>query len=123
LDAALPPVMGDRNRLKQLLLNLLTNAIKYNKPGGWVRVILEGDADEVSLAVKDTGCGIPAKSLPRVFERFYRGPDQEDQSLGAGLGLAIAKRIAENHRGEISVVSKVGKGSTFTVRIPIQATN
>jgi signal transduction histidine kinase len=119
LDTALSPVMGDRNRLKQLLLNLLTNAIKYNKSGGWVRVILESDEDEVLLSVKDSGCGIPAKSLPRVFERFYRGPDQEDQSLGAGLGLAIAKRIVENHRGEISVVSKVGKGSTFTVRIPI----
>jgi signal transduction histidine kinase len=120
LDSALPPVMGDRNRLKQLLLNLLTNAIKYNKPGGWVQVNLKGDGDDVLLSVKDSGCGIPAKSLPRIFERFYRGPDQEDQSLGAGLGLAIAKRIVENHRGEISVASKVGKGSTFTVRIPIQ---
>ena len=120
LTASISPVMGDRNRLKQLLLNLLTNAIKYNQPGGKVHVSLQSKGNEVLLAVKDTGSGIPAKSLPRIFERFYRVPDQEAQSRGAGLGLAIAKRIAENHQGSIEVVSKRRKGSTFTVRMPIQ---
>jgi signal transduction histidine kinase len=121
LSSAIPPVMGDRNRLKQLVLNLLTNAIKYNQPGGKVHVRLYSQDHEALLAVEDTGCGIPAESLPRIFERFYRVPDQETQSHGAGLGLAIAKRIAENHQGTIEVSSQAGVGSTFTIRLPIQS--
>lgn len=118
IDRNLTPLQGDRNRLKQLLLNLLTNAIKYNRPGGSVRIRLARERDEFVLSVSDNGRGIPPESLPHVFERFFRVPDQEGRSSGTGLGLAIAKRIAESHRGTIQVDSVLDTGSTFTVRLP-----
>ncbi|MEW6568706.1 MAG: HAMP domain-containing sensor histidine kinase [Chloroflexota bacterium] len=118
VDRSLTPVQGDRNRLKQLLLNLLTNAIKYNRPGGSIRIRLAREGDEFVLAVSDSGRGIPPESLAHVFERFFRVPDQEGRIGGTGLGLAIAKRIAESHRGTIEVKSELNMGSTFTVRLP-----
>lgn len=118
VDRNLTPIQGDRNLLKQLLLNLLTNAVKYNRRGGTVRVRVSREQDEVILAVSDTGRGIPADSLPHMFERFYRVPDQEGRVLGSGLGLTIAKRIAENHRGRIEVTSEIGRGSVFSVYLP-----
>ncbi|HLB63773.1 MAG TPA: ATP-binding protein [Anaerolineales bacterium] len=121
IDRGLPPLQGDRNRLKQLLLNLLTNAIKYNQRGGRVEIRLHRQADQAVLEVGDTGRGIPHDSLPHVFERFFRVPDQEARVAGTGLGLAIAKRIAESHRGQIEVASEVGHGTTFTVRLPLAA--
>jgi K+-sensing histidine kinase KdpD len=125
LKMNLPPeestVRGDRNRLKQLLLNLLTNAIKYNFAEGEVHVSLSQKDQVAQLAVSDTGAGIPPESLPHVFERFYRVPAKEGSTLGTGLGLAIAKRIAENHRGSIEVKSKPGEGSMFTVLLPTQS--
>ena len=119
VDPALGPVYGDRNRLKQVLLNLLTNAVKYNQKGGLVRVSVSAEGSEAVLSVTDTGRGIPPESLPRVFERFYRGPDQEAATAGTGLGLAIAKRIVESNQGTIGVTSEAGKGSVFTVRLPL----
>ena len=118
LDPIPGPVYGDRNRLKQVVLNLLTNAIKYNQKGGLVRVSVSAGASQSVLSVSDTGRGIPPDSLPRVFERFYRVPDQEGATAGTGLGLAIAKRIVESNRGTIEVTSEVGQGTTFTVRLP-----
>ncbi len=118
LDTTLAPVPGDRNRLKQLLLNLLTNAIKYNQRGGKVFIRLSRRDDRIELAVQDTGRGIPAESLPHIFERFYRVPEREGPGGGTGLGLAIAKRIVESHQGEIRVESIFGQGSTFTVSLP-----
>jgi len=118
VDRNLAPIQGDRNQLKQLLLNLLTNAVKYNRRGGAVSVRVSREQDAVILAVSDTGKGIPADSLPHMFERFYRVPDQEGRVLGSGLGLAIAKHIAENHRGRIEVTSEIGKGSVFSVYLP-----
>ena len=112
------PVYGDRNRLKQVVLNLLTNAVKYNQNGGRVRVVVSGEGSTAVLAVSDSGRGIPAESLPHMFERFYRVPDQEGATAGTGLGLAIAKRIVEANHGTIDVLSEIGKGSTFTVRLP-----
>ncbi|MGA9533273.1 MAG: ATP-binding protein, partial [Anaerolineales bacterium] len=118
-DPSLAPVPADRNRLKQIFLNLLTNAIKYNKPNGSVHVSLRRtDGDMIAVDVQDTGKGIPAENLPHVFERFYRVPDQEGHVGGTGLGLAIARRIAEAHHGSIEVTSEDGVGSTFTVRLP-----
>lgn len=112
------PVQGDRNRMKQVFLNLLTNAIKYNQAGGQVlvRVYLEGN--EAVTCVSDTGRGIPPDSLPHVFERFYRVPDPGRSVAGTGLGLAIARRIVEAHHGTITVQSEVGQGSVFCVRLP-----
>ena len=118
LDSTLAPVPGDRNRLKQLLLNLLTNAIKYNQRGGKIFIRLSRHDDRIELAVQDTGRGIPAESLPHIFERFYRVPEREGRGGGTGLGLAIAKRIVESHQGEIRVESEAGQGSTFTVSLP-----
>jgi signal transduction histidine kinase len=118
-ERSLTPVHGDRNRLKQLVLNLLTNAIKYNHEDGNVKISLQRDDSTVVLDVEDTGCGIPAESLPHIFERFYRVPDQEKDVKGTGLGLVIAKRIARNHNGDIEVESEVGKGSIFRLRLPI----
>ncbi len=118
VDRSLTPLQGDRNRLKQLLLNLLTNAIKYNRPGGSIRIWLERQGDEFLLGVSDSGRGIPPESLPHVFDRFFRVPDQEGRVAGTGLGLAIAKRIAESHRGTIEVESTLNVGTTFIVRLP-----
>jgi signal transduction histidine kinase len=118
IDRELSPVQGDRNRLKQVLLNLLTNAIKYNDPGGKVIVGLHKQEDDVVLRVSDSGRGIPPESLPHIFQRFYRVPAHERQEVGSGLGLAIAKRIVESHQGKIEIESTVGTGSTFTVRLP-----
>jgi len=112
------PVVGDRNRLKQVVLNLLTNAVKYNQKGGLIRVAVSGEGPHAVLSVTDTGRGIPPESLPHMFERFYRVPDQEGATAGTGLGLAIAKRIVEANRGTIEIESEIGKGSTFTVRLP-----
>ncbi|MGH2628808.1 MAG: ATP-binding protein [Anaerolineales bacterium] len=118
LDSTLAPVPGDRNRLKQVLLNLLTNAIKYNQRGGKVFIRLARRDDRIELAVQDTGRGIPSESLPHIFERFYRVPEREGRGAGTGLGLAIAKRIVENHQGDIRVESTAGQGSTFTISLP-----
>jgi signal transduction histidine kinase len=117
-DRSVSPVHGDRNRLKQLLLNLLTNAVKYNVKGGSIHVKLRREGNELLLSVKDIGRGIPAESLPHIFDRFYRVPDQESRVSGTGLGLVIAQRIAINHQGQIEVESKVDEGSTFTLRLP-----
>jgi signal transduction histidine kinase len=118
IDRSIIPVQGDRNRLKQVLLNLLTNAIKYNRPGGKVILRLKQKRESLLLTIEDTGPGIPEDSLPFIFDRFYRVPDQEGDAPGTGLGLAIAKRIVETHGGTISVESEVNKGSTFFLRLP-----
>jgi signal transduction histidine kinase len=109
---------GDRDQIKQLILNLLSNAIKYNHAGG--RVFVRGweDNGKVSLEVRDTGPGIPPDAIPRLFERFYRVPDLYPDRTGTGLGLSICKRIVENHKGSISVVSNVGVGTSFIVQLP-----
>jgi two-component system phosphate regulon sensor histidine kinase PhoR len=118
IDPSVSTVPGDRNRLKQVILNLLTNAIKYNQPGGMVRIQLRRDGDEVLASVSDSGKGIPPESLPHIFERFYRVPDQEGRVGGTGLGLAISKRITEAHQGTLTVESQATKGTTFTVTLP-----
>jgi two-component system, OmpR family, sensor kinase len=116
-------IMGDVDRLKQLLLNLISNAIKYTPDGGTVNVSLSKNNGWAYLSVADTGLGIPAEDLPYIFDRFYRvdkarARGQSGQG-GAGLGLAIAKWIAQAHGGDIDVVSKVGEGTTFTITLPI----
>ena len=121
-DRTLSPLMGDRNQLKRLLMNLITNAIKYNHKGGWVRISVQRKDDDALLMVSDNGKGIPTDDLPNLFKRFYRVPDQEGLISGTGLGLAIAKRIAQNHNGTIDVESKEGEGTTFMVVLPFSAT-
>ena len=114
-----PPVMGDVGQLKQLVINLLDNAIRHTPRGGAVTVGLQSLDDQVCLTVKDTGSGIAAEHLPHIFERFYRADQARDrESGGTGLGLAIAQEIVLAHHGTIRVKSEVGKGSVFTVRFP-----
>lgn len=112
------PVSGNEAALRRLLVVLLDNAIHYTPAGGAVRVCLQTEAGEARLEVRDTGIGIPAEALPRVFERFYRADASRNRrSGGFGLGLSVAKWIAERHQASIEVESKEGEGSVFQVRI------
>lgn len=113
-------VMGDPDRLKQLLMNLVDNAIKHTPSGGSVTISLERDEQWVRISVADTGVGIPASDLTKIFDRLYRVDKSRARDKGGtGLGLAIAKWVAEAHGGRIDVRSQVGKGSVFTVWLPI----
>jgi heavy metal sensor kinase len=113
-------VMGDSDRLKQLLLNLLSNGMKYTPPGGKVTLALHREGAHAVLTVSDTGIGIPPEDLSHIFDRFYRVDKARSRAQGGtGLGLSIAKWIAEAHGGEITVSSEVDEGSVFTVRLPL----
>jgi signal transduction histidine kinase len=115
-------VPGDRDRLRQALANLLDNAVKYTPAGGrvTVRAREEADAGGVRLEVADTGIGIAAQDLPRIWERLYRG-DQSRTERGLGLGLSLVRAIVRAHGGTVEVETDVGRGSTFTVRLPRRA--
>jgi signal transduction histidine kinase len=113
-------VRGDRHRLRQLLLNLVDNAVKYNQPGGWVSMSLSKAAGKAELVISNTGPGISPESLPRVFDRFYRGDASHSQDVeGCGLGLSIAQWIVSVHKGEIRIDSVPTKLTTVTVRLPL----
>lgn len=115
----IPPVRGHRGRLKQVLTNLLDNAVKFTGEGGTVRLSASARVGRVELVVEDNGVGIPPEDLPRVFDRFYRADKARSrESGGAGLGLAIAKSIVESHAGTLSVDSQPGRGSRFRVSLP-----
>ena len=117
-----PDVMGDGDQLVQVLNNLLGNAIKYTPGGGTVRVSLwSTDNSGVSIQVADNGIGIPEQDLPRIFERFYQVDKARGPSRGTGLGLAIVNEIVQAHEGHISVNSKPGSGTIFTVWLPVLA--
>ncbi|HEY6045794.1 MAG TPA: heavy metal sensor histidine kinase [Pyrinomonadaceae bacterium] len=112
---------GDDDLLKRLLLNLLDNAVKYTPRGGEIKLRLATHNGDARITVEDTGVGIAAEDQPRVFDRFYRVDRARSRALGgAGLGLSIARWIVEAHKGKISVESKVGTGSTFTVELPLR---
>jgi signal transduction histidine kinase len=118
-DDHFPPVTGDQERLKQVLVNLISNAIKYNREAGRVDVGLSLFNDSLRVSVADTGQGIPAEALPHVFDKFYRVERDENMAKGTGLGLAIVKQIVEAHGGDIRVESEPGVGSTFTFTLPV----
>lgn len=124
LDLAAPAVltvMVDPQRMAQVVDNLVSNAIKYTPPGGHVQVCLAVDGSRVELEVADTGIGIEAQDRERLFTRFFRAKDAEERSIqGVGLGLSIAKSIVEGHGGRIEVESKVGSGTVFRVRLPLE---
>jgi heavy metal sensor kinase len=113
-------IRGDRIRLKQLFRNLLENAIRYTPSGGTISVSAVRQGKTGIIAVRDTGIGIPEEHLPHIFERFYRADKARSRADGgAGLGLSICQHIAEVHGGRIEVESRVGKGSTFSVFLPL----
>jgi two-component system phosphate regulon sensor histidine kinase PhoR len=113
-------VMGDRTRMEQAFVNLLDNAVKFNRPGGEVRIETTRSADgKVGITISDTGIGIPSDDLPRIFERFYRVDKARSREVGGtGLGLAIVKHVVERMNGAVTVESALGKGSTFVVTLP-----
>lgn len=113
----------DRERIVQLMTNLIGNALKFTPRGGGVSVRLEDRDGEVGIMVSDTGPGIPPDELPRIFERFYRGTNTGDaRASGSGLGLAIARSIVEMHGGTIDVGSEIGRGTEFRIHLPRTAT-
>lgn len=114
----LPRVQADQARLKQVLINLLDNGIKYNRESGSVTVCLEACEEHAIVRVRDTGEGIPAQDLPHIFEKMYRAGRRGRYVEGSGLGLSIVQRIVEQHGGAISVESRPGAGTTFTVTLP-----
>jgi two-component system phosphate regulon sensor histidine kinase PhoR len=114
----LPMVPVDSERMEQVLLNLIHNAIKHTPPGGKIILSAEVIGGEIIIKVKDTGEGIAEKDIPRIFERFYK-TDQARASGGTGLGLAIAKHIVEAHRGRIWVESTEWQGATFFIALPL----
>jgi signal transduction histidine kinase len=113
-------VYGDRQNLSQLCNNLIDNAIKYTPEGGQIKVRVRRDQADLVLEVADNGIGISPQYQERVFERFYRVDKARSQSLGGtGLGLSIVRNIAERHYGSVWVTSQLGKGTTFTFRMPL----
>jgi signal transduction histidine kinase len=126
LSVAAPPpddasiaVVGDRTRLEQVAANLIDNAIKYTAAGGRVDVELRRENAKAVMRVRDTGMGIPANELPRIWDRLFRG-DRSRTERGLGLGLSLVKAIIEAHGGQVSVESEPGRGSTFTVALPLE---
>jgi heavy metal sensor kinase len=114
------PIEGDRARLKQVIVNLLDNAINYTAPGGQVQLRVRAAGTRALLEVEDNGVGIPKDALPHIFERFYRTDKARSRQMGgAGLGLAIVQAICLAHGGEVQVESAEGRGSRFIVSLPL----
>ena len=119
LPDKLPAVMADKARIEQVITNIVSNAVKYNRPGGSVNISAAGSDAQVDIIVRDTGIGIPKEDLPRIFERFYRVDKARSRaSGGTGLGLAISREIMLQHGGDILFDSVFGEGSTVTLRFP-----
>lgn len=119
--AGLPSVPADKDRVRQVIANLVHNAIKFTRPGGKITITTKTLEESVVVDIADTGLGIPREDLARVFERFYKG-DKARAGEGTGMGLAIAKHVVEAHGGSIWVRSEEGKGSTFSFSLPLKAT-
>ena len=115
----LPPLYGDPKCLKEAFLNILNNAIVYNREGGKVTVTVKEQGEDLTVEISDTGIGISHENLPFIFEEFFRVKNKETQHItGTGLGLPIAKKIIEAHNGYVKVVSEQGKGTTFSIFLP-----
>jgi len=121
LQPRLPRLFGDPDLLAQVFINLVDNAIKYTPEGGTITISAQVEGDEIRIDVADSGVGIPAENLPRVFERFYRVEKARTRGAGGtGLGLAIVKHIVKGHGGRVDVKSVVGKGTVFSVFLPLE---
>ena len=119
--ADLPTIRADEHRLQEVIYNLLDNAVKYSQPEGKIVLKAERGGDHVRIAVTDEGVGIPARDVPRIFERFYRADKARSRQVGGtGLGLSIVKHIAQLHGGSVEAASELGLGTTIAVLLPIQ---
>lgn len=114
----LPVISADRERLLQVIVNLIHNAIKFNLPGGSIKITTSSSENSIDVEVSDTGIGIAKNDLPHIFERFYKA-DKSRSGQGSGIGLAVAKHVVESHGGEIRAQSEEGKGTTFTISLPL----
>ena len=118
-SSSIPVVTVDRRMLEELCYNLLENAVKYNRPGGWAKLEVRPEGDSAVLTVSDNGIGIPQEYQQRIFERFYRvDKSRSKQTGGTGLGLSIVKHIVERHGGAVRLQSEPGEGTSITVRLP-----
>jgi len=118
LPTDMPLLEADRDKIKQVLINLISNAIKYNRPNGSVILLGDFTDEEISITVQDTGLGIPDDALPHLFQKFYRVREHEGKASGTGLGLSICKQIVQGHAGRIEVKSKMGVGTSFNIFLP-----
>lgn len=121
----LPEIPVDNDRLSQVIYNLITNAIRYTAPGGWIElrtcIVTKNGLNWIALTVSDSGCGISGEDLPKIFDVFYRGDKSRDRaSGGSGLGLAIARQLTELHGGILTASSRLGTGSEFQLLLPIR---
>ena len=117
---ALPTIDVDRDEFSRLLTNLFSNAIKYNRESGEIRVVARAEDDSVILRISDSGIGMTSEECAQLFRQFYRAKNEQTRSIpGTGLGLSIVKGIVESYHGNISVESVFGSGTTFAVRIPV----
>lgn len=114
----MPLLEADRDKIKQVILNLMSNAIKYNRANGSVIITGNYTENDVFFTIQDTGVGIPEESIPHLFEKFYRVKEHESKASGTGLGLSICKQIIQGHNGRLEVKSKMGVGTSFTVYLP-----
>jgi signal transduction histidine kinase len=120
--SALPVIRADRGRLRQVLANLLTNAVKFTPAGGRVELEAHAVAEGVRLVVSDTGCGIAPELLPHIFVRFHQGKDALARAQGLGLGLPLVKELVERHGGRVNAESEgVGRGARFIITLPLSA--
>jgi two-component system phosphate regulon sensor histidine kinase PhoR len=114
----MPLLEADRDKIKQVLLNLMSNAVKYNRPNGSVIITGNFTDTDLSMNIQDTGLGIPEDSIPHLFEKFFRVREHEGKVAGTGLGLSICKQIVQGHNGRIEVKSKMGIGTSFNIHLP-----
>lgn len=119
-DESIPEIMGDKDRFEQVIVNILSNAIKYTPENGKIEVALKLDGENIIVKVADNGIGIPKEDLPRLFERFYRVDKARSRMLGGtGLGLSIARQIVEAHKGKIKIQSEYGQGTQVFITLPV----
>ena len=119
IKGTIPKIYGDPNKLKQVAINLISNAIKYNRAEGSIKIGAHGDKEQVTIYVQDAGMGMLPEQIPLLFKKFYRIPGSEKIAQGTGLGLSIVKKIVDGHNGQIVVDTELGKGTTFKVILPI----
>jgi two-component system sensor histidine kinase VicK len=121
IEKQLPEIMGDKSRIEQVLINIVSNAVRYTPEGGKITISAGASGSNIWIKVSDTGVGIPKEDIPRLFDRFYRVDKARTRAYGGtGLGLSIAHEIITKHGGSIQVESELDKGTDFIILLPIE---